>query len=269
MDSGSIYIMTNSEIEHLVKIGFTTRDVKQRAKELSTGAGLPGRWVPAKSWFITDPSAYEKLVHRKLSKYRKGGPELYKMNLEDAINNVSVILRSHGAIDDNGLSDVAKKRAKYISDNKKLLSFIEEKKDLLMNNLENLEKEFKSIDYGINKLEEEKRTLSSEIEFHKDSKKFTPQHIFSIAIIIVAGSFFPLIFLVLIYIFWNSFIRDHDSILREKNKILRNVLSELYHLNKRREVLLKANKSKDDVLIEIKNLDLEHREISNKLELFL
>ena len=108
MSSGYIYIMTNMELPHLVKVGHTSRSVKERARELSSGAGVPGVWKPQKSWMVSDSYKFEKIVHEQLRQYRKGGAELYKLDYNDAINKVSIVLRNAGAIGDDGLSEIAK-----------------------------------------------------------------------------------------------------------------------------------------------------------------
>ena len=108
MTVGHIYIMSNKEIPHLLKIGHTTRSVNSRAKELSAGAGVPGHWIAQKTWLVSDSYRYEQIVHKTLTRYRRGGVELYQLDIQEAVEKVSVILRNNGAIDDDGLSKTSK-----------------------------------------------------------------------------------------------------------------------------------------------------------------
>ena len=51
-NKGYVYILVNENVPSLVKIGFTNRDPKTRAIELSNVTGVPGEWIVKKSWHI-------------------------------------------------------------------------------------------------------------------------------------------------------------------------------------------------------------------------
>ena len=65
---GYVYVMTNSSIEGQVKIGKTTRDPYERAKELSAATGVPTPFVVVFYKPFKDCSYAEKMIHRYLEK---------------------------------------------------------------------------------------------------------------------------------------------------------------------------------------------------------
>ena len=150
MSAGHIYIMSNTEVPHLLKIGHTTRTINERARELSSGAGVPGSWQSQESWLVSDSYKFEQIVHKELVRHRKGGIELYKLDIKDAIVKVSVILRNSGAIGDDGLSQLAKIRAELerndveIKSIKEALIALENAKKDLLNRREALIKRLNS-----------------------------------------------------------------------------------------------------------------------------
>lgn len=264
MQTGYIYVMTNSEVSHLVKIGYTTRTVKDRAKELSSGTGVPGKWVPKRDWLINHPEKYEKIIHKELAKYRKGGAELYNLSLESAVNYISIILKIHNVIDENGMSDVEK-----IIVNKRLrLLKITESIDELNKNVELFDEKVKEFDKKIESNKREILTISEEINSHIESSKFTPKHIYATFIVILIGFFIPLIYLLLIYGFWDIFIKDHKSIiatLKLKGELLN---QDLNTANKQRKVFMDSQMPKDELLSQISKLKAEFKEINQEVSSF-
>lgn len=111
--------MTNHEIPHLVKIGHTTRELKERERELKA-TGTPGRWRTFKSWYVPDSQKHEKYIHKELSQFRQGGRELYRLDAIEAALEVSMILRSLNVIDEEDLSEAARKKARIKQLNKEL-----------------------------------------------------------------------------------------------------------------------------------------------------
>jgi hypothetical protein len=66
---GYVYVLVNSSMPNLVKIGYTTKSPKERASELS-GTGVPNKFIVAYSVFVTDCVEVEKQIHNLLSDYR-------------------------------------------------------------------------------------------------------------------------------------------------------------------------------------------------------
>lgn len=88
---GYIYVMTNSSIDGQVKIGKTTRDPYERAKELSSATGVPTPFVVVFYKPFKDCHFAEKIIHQYLEKkgYRvSGNREFFSMTTTEAIDVV-------------------------------------------------------------------------------------------------------------------------------------------------------------------------------------
>lgn len=88
---GYVYVMTNSSIEGQVKIGKTTRDPYERAKELSSATGIPTPFVVVFYKQFKDCHYAEKLIHQYLEKkgYRvSNNREFFCMSINEAIEVV-------------------------------------------------------------------------------------------------------------------------------------------------------------------------------------
>lgn len=90
-DNGNIYVLMNPSMENLVKIGKTTRDPNERAKELSSTTGVPTPFVVIYECFFESCSLAENYVHTyleskgfRLSKNR----EFFEIPIKDAIDAV-------------------------------------------------------------------------------------------------------------------------------------------------------------------------------------
>lgn len=68
--TGYIYILTNSAMPGLVKIGHTARSPATRAAELSAATGVPDCFTVAWSHPVRDHEALEGLTHGRLARYR-------------------------------------------------------------------------------------------------------------------------------------------------------------------------------------------------------
>ena len=81
---GYVYLLTNSAIPDIVKIGMTTRLPSERAKELSN-TGVPGRWTVHYSIFVPDCAVVERIVHGDLKHRRfSDDREFFRITLADA-----------------------------------------------------------------------------------------------------------------------------------------------------------------------------------------
>lgn len=88
---GYVYVMTNSSIEGQVKIGKTTRDPYERAKELSSATGVPTPFVVVYYKPFKDCHFAEKTIHQYLEKkgYRvSNNREFFSMSIPEAIDVV-------------------------------------------------------------------------------------------------------------------------------------------------------------------------------------
>lgn len=68
---GWVYSLGYTGDERLRKIGFTTRDVPARVREMQIG--IPGRLRVADRWQCRDPKQVEQAMHRLLMGRRVGG----------------------------------------------------------------------------------------------------------------------------------------------------------------------------------------------------
>ena len=67
---GWVYVLTNPAYSGLVKIGHTARHPETRAAELSSGTGVPARFVVAWAHQVTDHEALEGITHGRLAACR-------------------------------------------------------------------------------------------------------------------------------------------------------------------------------------------------------
>ncbi|MBI3457977.1 MAG: GIY-YIG nuclease family protein [Candidatus Rokubacteria bacterium] len=87
---GFIYLLSNPYMPGLVKIGFTERDVFERAKELCAATGVPAPYV-VEAYFPTRNASDEAAVHQALVDNRVPDREFFRVGLEDALTKVSQI----------------------------------------------------------------------------------------------------------------------------------------------------------------------------------
>jgi hypothetical protein len=65
-DAGYIYVLVNSSLDGMVKIGKTTRTSEERAKELSSTTGVPTPFVVAYESYFNNCSEAERYIHKLL-----------------------------------------------------------------------------------------------------------------------------------------------------------------------------------------------------------
>jgi hypothetical protein len=70
---GWVYVLTNSAMPGLVKIGLTTRNPTIRASELTAATGVPAPFVIAWCRAVSDCAYVESAVHRMLDDRRVSG----------------------------------------------------------------------------------------------------------------------------------------------------------------------------------------------------
>lgn len=88
--SGFVYLLSNPYMPGLVKIGFTERDVFERAKELSAATGVPAPYV-VEAYFPARNASDEAAIHQALVDNRVPDREFFKVPVEDALAKVSQV----------------------------------------------------------------------------------------------------------------------------------------------------------------------------------
>lgn len=101
MDAGYIYILINESFIDLIKIGYTSFQTAERAKQLSAHSGVPTPFFVAYEIFVSEGCRkIEKLIHAKLHDFRvNNNREFFRFPLKDAIKVVEEICSA-----ENGLS---------------------------------------------------------------------------------------------------------------------------------------------------------------------
>jgi hypothetical protein len=88
-----IYILENTLMPGLVKIGRTERSVTERVGELSSHTGVPTSFTVVKEYAVENSVEAEKKIHERLSDFRvNDNREFFKMEAEDAIDIIESIL---------------------------------------------------------------------------------------------------------------------------------------------------------------------------------
>ncbi len=97
MPTGYIYIAINESYGERVKIGKTSHLPEKRAKELSSHTGVPTRFHIAYQEYVIDCDLAEKIIHRKLARYRVNKRrEFFEIPLKDAIKIVTEVAQGIG-----------------------------------------------------------------------------------------------------------------------------------------------------------------------------
>lgn len=91
--SGYVYVMINPSLPNLVKIGKTTREPSERAKELSSATGVPTPFILVYSKPFADCHFAEKVIHGYLEDKGarvNGNREFFKISTSEAIDLINV-----------------------------------------------------------------------------------------------------------------------------------------------------------------------------------
>jgi hypothetical protein len=100
---GYVYILKNTFMPGLVKIGFTDRDPVTRSRELSSFTGVPGRFEIVISWRVLNAQIIEKQIHVELASLSKGG-EFFEIDPNVAQVKVKELLIGWGVVGEDGVS---------------------------------------------------------------------------------------------------------------------------------------------------------------------
>lgn len=84
--AGYIYILVNPAFPRYVKIGKTTKDPEVRAKQLSSGTGVPAPYDVAWDALVSNCDEVERLVHQRLAYARsRNDREFFAIPLRKAV----------------------------------------------------------------------------------------------------------------------------------------------------------------------------------------
>ena len=89
-----VYIVSNVAMPGLVKIGHTTKSLRERLAQLSAGTAVPVPFV-VEAWFPCPPHLarrYEKQIHKQLASRRKPSREFFEIGIALAIQTVQRII---------------------------------------------------------------------------------------------------------------------------------------------------------------------------------
>src|SRR5659263_690551 len=99
MSIGTIYILSNDAMHNMVKIGHTVRNVRDRAKELSSVTSVPISFKIVYNCDVFDSALAESIIHNSLRKYRVNvDREFFCLDPKSAIDMVSRIIEENGLL---------------------------------------------------------------------------------------------------------------------------------------------------------------------------
>ena len=83
---GYVYVMSNPSMPDLLKIGFSSKDPKERAAELSKDTSVPKPFVLEYEAHVENPKGYEQSVHKRLQQKRPNkSREFFECSIEEAV----------------------------------------------------------------------------------------------------------------------------------------------------------------------------------------
>ena len=95
-----IYVLSTREQKDLLKIGFTTRSVRERVNEINSATGVVIPYGVRAVWCVKNAQFIEKKIHEKLSKYRvRNDREFFSMNYFDAFKSIMKIIKDESLIE--------------------------------------------------------------------------------------------------------------------------------------------------------------------------
>ena len=95
--SGYIYILSNPRMKGLLKIGLSTRAVKERIAELSSATGVPAPFEVEAYFVSSDPEGHEQQIHASLAEYRVKGKEFFEVPFSKALQVVESVCKTSPA----------------------------------------------------------------------------------------------------------------------------------------------------------------------------
>jgi hypothetical protein len=93
MAIGYIYVLSNSAMSGLLKIGYTTKDVKERVQELSNATGVPEPFQIEYYYLTCNVEEVENRTHKHFSSKRVKGKEFFNIEAEEAVKFINTIVK--------------------------------------------------------------------------------------------------------------------------------------------------------------------------------
>lgn len=93
---GWVYVLSNSAMPGIVKIGYSSKDPEIRARKLGEPTGVPGPFTIECSILVDNPYGLEQRIHSHLKGIRNIGTEFFKCSPDEAITVIKDIC--HGKI---------------------------------------------------------------------------------------------------------------------------------------------------------------------------
>jgi hypothetical protein len=91
---GQLYILSTREIPDLLKIGYTTRSVEERMKEINGVTGVAIPYGVRAVWLVSAAKEIEKEIHNLLRNYRiRQDREFFRLQFHDAYNLIDEYIR--------------------------------------------------------------------------------------------------------------------------------------------------------------------------------
>ncbi|MGV9425793.1 GIY-YIG nuclease family protein [Streptomyces sp. NPDC003656] len=106
--AGYVYILVNSSVPDLVKIGLTRGTSKARANDLSRNTGVPTHFIVAYDELVADCAEVEKRLHEKFAHQRVNGHrEFFHVTAaKEAINALQKIARISPFLDNEEVTRI-------------------------------------------------------------------------------------------------------------------------------------------------------------------
>ena len=82
---GYLYILSNTHMPGLLKIGLTSRSVAERVAELNSATGVPSAFTVEAYFESSDPNTDETAIHKLLETDRAPNREFFRINLAEAL----------------------------------------------------------------------------------------------------------------------------------------------------------------------------------------
>ena len=161
--AGWVYIFSNPSMPDLLKIGYTEKDPKSRAKEISQDTGVPSEFVVDYQVYSSRPRDLEQKTHSVLSKYRiNNNREFFNCSHEIAIEAIKQAISILGLNNDpsTGLEIYHKLDRQKIE--------IELEKNKKHRELEYLLSKQENLRHNLTLLKEINSELSSESKLYRD-----------------------------------------------------------------------------------------------------
>lgn len=92
---GYVYILKNSRLHGLVKIGYTTTSVQERVDTINNATGVAEKFEIFSFYKVNDAQKMEATIHKKLAKYRtRNHKEFFEIKAEVAKDYVEKIIKN-------------------------------------------------------------------------------------------------------------------------------------------------------------------------------